>query len=249
MMEQREGAWVTSKAQHDGGASLTGEAKATLVRRMFDRIVPRYDQMNRLMTGGMDGRWRALAARLAEPAGSNVLDIATGTGDMAMELRQCGAASVIGADFAGNMLRAAQAKLPASIPLVLADAQHLPFHDASVDRVTNAFLLRNLSDLDLGLREMRRVLRPGGKLICLEITRPTPGIVAALFGFYFYRLVPALGGAITGQRAAYRYLPNSLTTFPRANELAMRLRQAGFRKIAYRLLAFGTVAIHVADVP
>jgi demethylmenaquinone methyltransferase/2-methoxy-6-polyprenyl-1,4-benzoquinol methylase len=239
---------MASQVELDGGASLTGAAKATLVRRMFDRIVPRYDLMNRLMTGGMDGRWRALAARLAEPEGCVVLDVATGTGDMAAELHRRGAADVIGADFAANMLRAARGKLPLTISLVLADAQHLPFRDASVDRVTNAFLLRNLSDLDLGLREMRRVLRPGGKLVCLEITRPVPGIFAALFGFYFYRLVPALGGAVTGQRAAYRYLPNSLTSFPRANDLSMRLRRAGFGRVDYRLLALGTVAIHMAEV-
>lgn len=232
----------------DGGASLVGEAKARYVRGMFDRIVPGYDLMNRLMTGGMDLRWRALAATLAGPAGRRVLDVATGTGDFAAELQRRGAGSVIGADFAANMLRAAKAKLPAGILLVQADGQQLPFADASFDRVTNAFLLRNLADLDQGLREMRRVLRPGGRLVCLEITRPAPGLFARLFGFYFYRLVPAVGGAITGQRTAYHYLPHSLTRFPRAEELAARLRQAGFASVTYRLLAFGTVAIHVAEV-
>ncbi|MGI8914224.1 MAG: class I SAM-dependent methyltransferase [Chloroflexota bacterium] len=236
-----------SEVAHDGGASLTGEAKARLVRRMFDRIVPSYDLMNRLMTGGMDGYWRKKAARLAMPAGKRVLDVATGTGDLAAELHRQGA-TVSAADFAGNMLEVAQQKLPSSIPLVLADAQDLPFATASFDRVTNAFLLRNLSDLERGLREMRRVLRPNGLLVCLEITRPKPGWFAQLFGFYFYRLVPALGGAITGQRPAYRYLPHSLTTFPRAGELAGKLRQAGFRRVDYRLLAFGTVAIHIGHV-
>lgn len=231
----------------DGGASLTGEAKARLVRRMFDRIVPGYDLMNRLMTGGMDVRWRALAAELATPAGRRVLDVATGTGDLAANLQARGAA-VVGADFAGNMLRSAQRKLPSTIPLVLADAQQLPFASESFDRVTNAFLLRNLSSLDQGLQEMHRILRPGGRLVCLEITRPASGWFAQLFGLYFYRIVPALGGAITGQRAAYRYLPNSLTTFPRAGELAERLRKVGFTQVNYHLLAFGTVAIHVGRV-
>ncbi len=238
---------MVGQVRQDGGASLTGEAKAQFVRRMFDRIVPGYDLMNRLMTGGMDGNWRRLAARLATPQGQLVLDVATGTGDLAIELQRQGA-TVTAADFAGSMLRVAQQKIPPSVPLVLADAQDLPFAAASFDRVTNAFLLRNLSDLDRGLREMRRVLRPSGALICLEITRPAPGWSARLFGFYFYHLVPALGGAITGQRAAYRYLPNSLTTFPRAAELAGRLRQAGFRRVQYRLLAFGTVAIHIGSV-
>ena len=241
------GAAVASLARDDGGASLTGEAKARLVRRMFDRIVPGYDLMNRLMTGGMDGRWRKVAAGQALPQGQRVLDIATGTGDLAAELHRQGA-SVTAADFAANMLRVAQRKLPAAVPLVLADAQDLPFAAASFDRVTNAFLLRNLSDLDRALQEMRRVLRPHGLLVCLEITRPAPGWFARLFGFYFYRLVPALGGAITGQRTAYRYLPNSLTTFPRAAELAHHLRRAGFGEVQYRLLAFGTVAIHIGSV-
>lgn len=236
------------QAARDGGASLTGEAKARLVRRMFDRIVPGYDLMNRLMTGGMDVRWRKLAAQLAAPAGKRVLDIATGTGDLAAELHVQRAAAVVGGDFAGAMLRTARRKLPAVIPLVLADAQRLPFADASFDRVTNAFLLRNLSDLDRGLCEMRRVLRPAGRLVCLEITRPAPGWFARLFGLYFYRLVPALGGAVTGQREAYRYLPNSLTTFPRADILADRLRQAGFSRVDFYRLAFGTVAVHIGRV-
>ena len=214
---------------------------------MFDRIVPRYDLMNRLMTAGMDRRWRSLAATLAKPRGRRVLDVATGTGDLAATLLDDGAAAVVGADFALNMLRAARPKLPTTVPLVLGDAQRLPFQDGCFDAVTNAFLLRNLSDLDLGLREMRRVLRPGGTLVCLEITRPTPGLFAALFNVYFYRLVPALGGLIAGQRTAYRYLPHSLTTFPRADELARRLRRAGFSRVRYELLALGTVAAHVAE--
>ena len=143
---------MVNQAAYDGGASLTGEAKARLVRRMFDRIVPGYDLMNRLMTGGMDRVWRKRAARLAQPAGRRVLDVATGTGDLAAELARQ-SATVTAADFSENMLRVAQQKLPSSVPLVLADAQDLPFAAASFDRVTNAFLLRNLSDLDRGLRE------------------------------------------------------------------------------------------------
>jgi demethylmenaquinone methyltransferase/2-methoxy-6-polyprenyl-1,4-benzoquinol methylase len=232
----------------DGGASLQGEAKARLVQRMFNRIVPRYDLMNRLMTAGMDLRWRRLAAHLAQPFGTQVLDIATGTGDLALELWHQGATTVIAGDFAIHMLQVAQQRLPESIPLLLANAQNLPFADASFDRVTNAFLLRNLSDLDTALREMRRILRPNGRLVCLEITRPKPGLFARFFNFYFYRFVPALGGAITGQRAAYHYLPHSLTTFPRPHQLAKRLIQAGFSSVHYQLLAFGTVAIHIAIV-
>lgn len=232
----------------DGGASLRGAAKTRLVRRMFNQIVPHYDLMNRLMTGGMDRRWRALAAAAARPNGRRVLDIATGTGDLALDLARAGARQVVGADFAAAMLAAATHKVGGSMPLVLADAQRLPFGDATFDAVTNAFLLRNLSDLDLGLREMRRVLKPGGRLVCLEITRPAPGPFASLFALYFYRLVPVLGGLLTRERQAYRYLPNSLTTFPRAPELASRVRDAGFSSVTYQMLALGTVALHVGVV-
>lgn len=235
--------------QQDGGASLRGTAKAAFVQQMFNRIVARYDVMNRIMTGGADRRWRRLAARSATPMGARVLDIATGTGDMAIDLLRSGAAQVVGADFAVRMLRAARPKVGTAVPLVLADAQQLPFLDGSFDRVTNAFLLRNLSDLDAGLREMRRVLRPEGLLVCLEITRPAPGLFHALFGLYFYRIVPIIGGMLTGERAAYRYLPNSLTAFPRADALADRLRAAGFARVAYRRFALGTVALHVSTAP
>ena len=180
--------------------------------------------------------------------GARALDLATGTGDLAIELARVGARQVVGADFASRMLLGAQPKVGADIPLVLGDAQHLPFQAATFDRVTNAFLLRNLSDLDLGLREMRRVLTPGGLLVSLEITRPSNRLFARLFGVYFYHLVPVLGGVIARERAAYRYLPNSLTTFPRAAELAERMRTAGFATVSYQLAGFGTVAIHVARV-
>jgi len=239
---------VSPQRADDGGASLRGEAKARLVQRMFNQIVPRYDLMNRLMTGGMDRRWRRVAARMAEPAGKRILDIATGTGDLAIDLTKAGA-HVIAADFASQMLLAAKRKVSGETSLVLADAEHLPFLPASFDRVTNAFLLRNLSDLDQGLREMRLVLRPRGALISLEITRPAPGPFAALFGLYFYRLVPRLGGMIAGEPEAYRYLPNSLTVFPRVQELADRMRAAGFSDVTYRTFGLGTVALHIARVP
>ncbi len=233
----------------DGGANLRGEDKARLVRRMFNQIVPRYDLMNRLMTGGVDRHWRRVTARAAKPVGMRVLDVATGTGDLAIDLRRAGAATVVGADFADQMLAAAQPKVGQGVPLVLADAQRLPFATGSFDRVTNAFLLRNLSDLDRGLAEMRRVLRPGGSLLCLEITRPSPGPFAALFSLYFSRIVPLLGGVLTGEWQAYRYLPNSLSAFPRAPELTKRLFAAGFATVSYRTFGLGTVALHVAKAP
>lgn len=215
---------------------------------MFGRIVPRYDLMNRLMTGGMDRGWRRTAARLAAPRGMAVLDIATGTGDLAVEMVREGARSVVGLDFCGPMLEAAARKTGPFLPpirLVAGDAQHLPFEDGTFDRVTNGFLLRNVSDLPLTLREMVRILKPGGRAVCLEITHPPFRPFEMAFQLYFYRLVPILGALVSGDAQAYRYLPNSLTTFPDAPSLAQMMREAGFSHVTYRYLSLGAMAAHV----
>jgi demethylmenaquinone methyltransferase / 2-methoxy-6-polyprenyl-1,4-benzoquinol methylase len=215
---------------------------------MFGRIVPHYDLMNRLMTGGMDRGWRRLAARLAAPRGTDVLDIATGTGDLAVEMVRQGARSVVGLDFCGPMLDVAARKTGPLLPpirLVAGDAQRLPFEDESFDRVVNGFLLRNVSDLPLTLREMARVLKPGGRVVCLEITHPPFRPFELAFQLYFYRLVPILGGLVSGDAQAYRYLPNSLTAFPDAPTLACMMREAGFDRVTYRHLSFGAMAAHV----
>ena len=236
----------------DGGAVSDSRAvgeKGPRVRAMFGRIVPRYDLMNRLMTGGMDKGWRRDAVRLCEPRGTAALDIATGTGDLAIEMIRRGARSVVGVDFCGPMLEVAGRKtvpLQPAVHLVAGDAQSLPFEDATFDRVINGFLLRNVSDLPLTLREMARVLKPGGRAVCLEITHPPSRLFGALFQIYFYRLVPRLGALISGDAQAYRYLPNSLTIFPNAPTLAQMMREAGFDRVTYKYLSFGAIAIHVA---
>jgi demethylmenaquinone methyltransferase/2-methoxy-6-polyprenyl-1,4-benzoquinol methylase len=212
---------------------------------MFGRIVPRYDRLNRLLSFGMDAGWRRRAVRQAEPSGKRVLDLGTGTGDVARELAAAGAALVVGADVTPAMIDAARSRLAGTAHRwVLADAQRLPFRDAAFDVVTNAFLLRNLPDLDVALREMTRVLRPGGQLVCLDMTAPPRTPFAMLYRLYFNRLAPPLAGLLSGDRAAYRYLPSSLEGFPDAEALASQLRDAGLAGVAYRRFAGGAVALH-----
>ena len=219
---------------------------------MFTRIARRYDLMNALMTFGRHQAWRRVAARqtlsaLEGPA----LDLATGTADLALAIFELAPhRPVIGADFAEGMLREARRKLAArpdaAVTLVAADALKLPFAEASFVCVASAFLLRNLADLDQGLREMRRVTQPGGRVVTLEITRPNLPVFSPVFGFYFHRVVPALGAMVAGDRQAYRYLPDSVERFLTPDELVLRLRDAGFRSVTYRRLGLGTIAVHTA---
>jgi demethylmenaquinone methyltransferase/2-methoxy-6-polyprenyl-1,4-benzoquinol methylase len=227
--------------------------RALEVRRMFGRIVRRYDLLNRLMSLGMDRRWRRAAATAARPAGALALDLGTGTGDLALELRRQGAARVVGVDFSPEMLAAARAKARAAAETdsspVMGDALHLPFADGTFDCLTNAFLLRNLVDLPAAFAEMARVLRPGGRLVCLDMTQPPPGLFGALFRLYFRWLVPPLAGAVAGDFAAYRYLPESVKRLPDAAALAVLLRDAGLAEVRVRRLGGGTVALHTALKP
>lgn len=218
------------------------------VQRMFGRIVGRYDRLNRLISLGMDTGWRRAAADAAAPAGRDVLDIGTGTGDLLRMLCERGARRVVGLDFTPDMLAVAHeraAPLPTS-QLVAGDALRLPFHDSSFDRVTNAFVLRNLSDLPAAFAEMARVLRPEGRLVCLDMTKQSDSPFAALFRLYFNRIVPPIAGLVAGDRAAYRYLPRSLEGFPDAEEMSYLVAAAGFRDVRVRRFGGGSVATHVA---
>jgi len=223
------------------------------VRAMFDRIVRRYDLMNRLMSLGRDVAWRRLAAREALAGGARqVLDVATGTGDLALELARQGAPRVVGADFSRGMLQLAADKIRgrgASIRLLQADAMALPFPDGAFDACTVAFGLRNMPDYEAAVVEMSRVLRPGGRLVVLEMTPLRVPVLRTLFRWYFDRLVPLIGGLISGDRDAYRYLPTSVSAFPPAEELAAIMTRAGLAPVRYQYLMMRTVALHVGVKP
>ena len=228
-------------------------AKSDMVRAMFTRIAGRYDLMNSLMTGGRHHAWRLVAARetVGAPPGP-VLDLATGTGDLALAIRALDRSrTVFGADFAEAMLHAASRKpsvRAAHLPLLGADALELPFPDHSFAAVTSAFLLRNLEDLSAGLREMHRVTKRGGRVVTLEITRPSLPMWSQLFSLYFHRVVPMVGAMVAGDRQAYTYLPKSVERFLTPSELATLMRTLGFRDVTHRRLGLGTIAVHTAIV-
>lgn len=225
--------------------------RAEAVRAMFTRIAARYDLMNSVMTGGRHHAWRRVTARAVAGAPAGLaLDLATGTGDLALAVRAAAPGRVVvGADFSEAMLRHAQAKLAARgerrVPLLAADALALPFGDRTFACVTSAFLLRNLADLPAGLAEMRRVTAPGGLVAALEITRPGMRGWDTVFGLYFDHLVPVIGAAVAGDRAAYTYLPRSVERFVTPPQLTTLMTRAGLRGVHYRRLGLGTIALHV----
>jgi demethylmenaquinone methyltransferase/2-methoxy-6-polyprenyl-1,4-benzoquinol methylase len=208
---------------------------------MFDRIAPVYDPMNRIMTAGLDLRWRRLAAAAVVRPGDVVLDAACGTGDFAVADLRAGAGRVTGLDFSERMLERARRKEP-RVDWVLGDLLALPFDDGAFDAATVGFGVRNVADLELGLRELRRVLKPGGRLAILEITQPR-GVLRPFFGVWFDHVVPLLGRVLPGG-SAYTYLPASVRRFPDAETLAGLLREAGFGEVRFRLLGGTIVALH-----
>jgi len=207
---------------------------------MFDRIAPVYDAMNRVMTAGLDRRWRRATVAAVVRPGDRVLDAACGTGDLAIEARRAGG-EVTGLDFSPAMLARARRK-SAGVDWVQGDALALPFPDGSFDAATVGFGVRNLDDLERGLGELRRVLRAGGRLGVLEITRPQ-GPLRVFYSLWFDRIVPLLGRVLPGG-SAYTYLPASVRRFPPPDELARLLEQVGFGEVRFRLFAGGIVALH-----
>jgi demethylmenaquinone methyltransferase/2-methoxy-6-polyprenyl-1,4-benzoquinol methylase len=210
------------------------------VRTMFDRIAPVYDLMNRVMTAGLDGRWRRMTAEAVVRRGDRVLDACCGTGDLALADERAGG-RIVGLDFSERMLERARRK-SASFEWVRGDLLELPFEDASFDAATVGFGVRNVTDLERSLRELRRVLRPGGRLGILEITTPR-GPLRLFYRLWFDAIVPLLGKLLRGG-SAYTYLPASVRRFPGPDDLAALLARTGFGEVRFRLLAGGIVALH-----
>jgi demethylmenaquinone methyltransferase / 2-methoxy-6-polyprenyl-1,4-benzoquinol methylase len=232
---------------------MPGEAPGTLeagqVRAMFDRIAGPYDAMNTLMTAGLHHRWRERAVELAAVGpGSRALDVATGTGDLAIALARAVApdGEVVACDFSEQMLARARLKAP-QLRFEWADALALPYASDSFDAATVGFGARNFSDLRRGVEELVRVVRPGGRVVILEITRPSREPLASFFRGWFDRVVPALG-RLAGEGAAYSYLPSSVRRFPGPRELAALMDDCGLRSIRYVLTAGTIIAIHVGEV-
>jgi len=233
-------------------ASQTGTLEEGQVRAMFDRIAGVYDRMNALMTAGLDRRWRARAADLAAVGpGDRVLDVATGTGDLALELarRVAPDGEVVGSDFAEAMLERAREKAAGrpDVHFEWGDALALDHPDDAFAAATVAFGARNFADLHRGLAEMARVVRPGGRVVVLEITTPQTPPLSWFYGLWFDRIVPGLG-RFAGDEDAYSYLPNSVRRFPGPEGLAASMAEAGLRDIRWILTAGGIIAIHHGTV-
>jgi demethylmenaquinone methyltransferase/2-methoxy-6-polyprenyl-1,4-benzoquinol methylase len=236
---------MTVSAQHAAGTA-PGILEETQVRAMFDRIAGIYDRLNSVMTAGLHHEWRRRAADLsAAGRGDHVLDVATGTGDLAIELAARGC-DVVGCDFSERMLTLSRAKAP-QLRFDQANAMSLPYDDASFDAATVGFGARNFSDLRQGLAEMARVVRPGGRVVVLEMTTPRRPPLSTFFGVWFDRVVPLLG-RLAGDPDAYSYLPSSVKRFPGPDGLAQLMWDAGLRDVHYLLTAGGIIAIHTGEV-
>ena len=228
-------------------SELTGEARSRYVRRMFARIAPRYDLLNRLMTAGQDRRWRREAIRRMDlPAAPRLLDLGAGTGDLCLEgLGQRPSAHIVALDFTPEMMRIGQRRAgAAAVRWVVGDAAHLPFPSRSFDGLVSGFLLRNVPDLDAVLAEERRVARPGARVASLDTTPPPRSWLLPILRFHLHTVIPALGRLIAGDSQAYNYLPQSTERFIEAGALAERMRTAGFEQVGFVRRMLGTVAIH-----
>jgi demethylmenaquinone methyltransferase/2-methoxy-6-polyprenyl-1,4-benzoquinol methylase len=224
--------------------------KGAYVREMFARIAPRYDVANRVLTAGLDERWRRRAISLLAPVpGGRILDLCCGTGDVAFALlRTDPTLDVTGVDFCAPMLEQARARAPhearGKAAFLEGDAMALPFPDDSFDGATMGFSLRNVVDVDAVLREVLRVVKPGARFVNLDVSKAPNKLWKRAFDLYFYGIVPLVGGAIGGSKQAYRYLPNSLTHHPNAIELRLRFERAGFTDAGYVPLVGGAIALH-----
>jgi demethylmenaquinone methyltransferase/2-methoxy-6-polyprenyl-1,4-benzoquinol methylase len=224
------------------------------VREMFGRIARRYDLLNHLLSVNIDKRWRRIVAnRVREKLSANprarVLDVACGTGDLSLSLFEITGAGVVGTDFCRPMLAIAVGKTNGRIRFIEGDALDLPFRDGTFDVATIAFGLRNLSNVESGLAELSRVLKPGGWVAVLEFSRPANVILRPMFNLYFRKLLPMMGGLISGSLSAYTYLPASVQKFPDQSQLSLLMEQAGFDQVGYENLTGGIAALHMGRRP
>jgi demethylmenaquinone methyltransferase/2-methoxy-6-polyprenyl-1,4-benzoquinol methylase len=230
----------------DSGQKNSAEDHARRVREMFAKISPRYDLLNHLLSANVDIRWRRRVARKIAPRlapNTRVLDVGCGTGDLSIEIFEKTAARVVGLDFCRPMLELAKQK-SSQLPFIEGDGLRLPFAEATFDAVTAAFVVRNLADVEGGLREFRRVLKPRGVVAILEFSQPTVPGVRQFVRFYYSRLLPSIGGWFSGSRSAYEYLPNSIGRFPNQQRLAGMMRAAGFDEVEFENLSGGIAALH-----
>ncbi|HNK64009.1 MAG TPA: ubiquinone/menaquinone biosynthesis methyltransferase [Anaerolineales bacterium] len=223
---------------------LTGHERAHYVQSMFTKIAHRYDLMNRLMTGGQDIRWRREVIQLAKlRPNASLLDLGTGTGDLAREaLTQFPQARVTAADFTLEMMRVG--KKSGELNFSSADALNLPFKDKTFDAAVSGFLMRNVTDVQQALKEQFRVIKPGGRIVVLDTTRPRKNFLSPFIKFHMHVIIPTIGGLLSGMRDAYTYLPDTTEGFLTAEELTVRMVAVGFRRVNFKRLMFGTIAIH-----
>ena len=232
--------------------SATNE-HAGRVREMFATIAGRYDLLNHLLSLNIDKKWRRLVVNRVRAKvlarESLILDVACGTGDLSLMLFEIDGARVVGTDFCRPMLSIAAEKVPAGVRLIEGDALALPFKDATFDAVTIAFGLRNLAGVESGLKELRRILKPNGWVAVLEFSRPSNALLRPLFGLYFRKILPLLGGVISGSRGAYSYLPASVSRFPDQQQLGSLMEQAGLDQVSFENLSGGIAALHFGRRP
>jgi demethylmenaquinone methyltransferase/2-methoxy-6-polyprenyl-1,4-benzoquinol methylase len=223
------------------------------VREMFGSIAKRYDLLNHLLSGNVDKRWRRIVAKRVREkvssSSSRILDVACGTGDLSLTLFETTGAGVVGTDFCRPMLAIAAGKTSGRVRLIEGDALDLPFRDGTFDVVTIAFGLRNLANVEGGLAELARVLKPGGWVAVLEFSKPANAILRPVFSLYFRKLLPWMGGLISGSRSAYTYLPASVQKFPDQSQLSLLMEQAGLDQVRYENLTGGIAALHMGRRP
>jgi len=235
---------------------ITENEHARRVREMFAAIAGRYDLLNHLLSGNIDRRWRRLVAEKLEASlrseDALALDVACGTGDLSLVLAGVTRGRVIATDFCRPMLEIAAQKAGARrlpVPFIEGDAMRLPFRDSTFNAVSIAFGLRNLANVEAGLSELLRVLKPGGRAAILEFSKPVVPVFSTLFQLYFTRVLPRIGGLVSGSRSAYEYLPDSVSRFPDQKRLARLMREVGFEEVEYRNLTFGIAALHTGRRP